>query len=142
MRQTWAIGVLCAGLAACSVPSPFDYKVPSIPAGPGNLVADRKACNEMYPPRLGSYAAHAGCVNAAIERDAIPFARYPDLVRLQERLRLKYSADIDRRALSPREGERRMADADALVEAAMRDRDTGRNGVAQHRVDRLEALLE
>ena len=71
-----------------------------------------------------------------------PFARYPDLVRLQEQLRVKYSAQIDRGALSPREGERKMTEADELVNAAIHDRDVGRREVADHRVDRLQAMLE
>ena len=134
MRRALAIGLLCGGLAACAVPV--------IPATPGNLSADRQACNEAYPPHVGNYLPHADCVNQAVERDAIPFARYPDLVRLQERLRTKYSAMIDRRALSPREGEHKMVEADEMVTAAMRDRDTGRREVADHRVDRLQAMLQ
>jgi hypothetical protein len=140
MRRIGAIVLLCLGLAACEVPSPFP--VPPLPTPPGNLAADRQACNQQFPPHIGNYLAHAQCVNAAVERDAIPFARYPDLVRLQEQLRIKYSADIDRGAISAREGERKMAQADELVNAAMRDRDVGRSVVADHRVDRLEAMLQ
>jgi len=140
MRRGLAVGLLCSGLAACSVPSPF--AVPSLPNPPGDLSADRQACNQQYPPRLGNYLPHAQCVNAAVERDAIPLARYPDIVRLQEQLRLKYSAQIDQQVISPRDGERKMAAADELVNAAIRDRDTGRQGVADHRVARLQAMLQ
>ena len=140
MRRLLAVGLLCGGLGACAVPSPF--AVPGLGTAPGDLAAERRACNEMYPPRVGNYLAHAQCVNAAVERDAIPYARYPDLVRLQEQLRVKYSALIDRGAISPREGQRNMTEADELINAAMRDRDTGRANVADHRVDRLEAMLQ
>ena len=134
MRQSLAIAVMCVSLAACAVPL--------FPSPPGDLAADRRACDQSYPRGVGSYLPHAQCVNAAIERDAIPFARYPDLVRLQEQLRVKYSAQIDRGALSPRDGERRMAEADQLVTATTHDRDVGRDAVADHRVDRLEAMLQ
>jgi hypothetical protein len=63
-------------------------------------------------------------------------------VQLQERLRLKYSGEIDRGVLSPREGERKMKAADELVEATIRDRDRGRQAVADQRVNRLQAMLE
>ena len=136
MRQALAIGLLCTGLAGCAAPM-FEP-----PAPPGNLTVDREACNRAYPPRLGDYLPHAQCVNEAVERDAIPFAHYPDLVRLQEQLRVKYSALIDQRALSPHDGERKMVDADEQVNAAIHDRDTGRREAADHRVDRLHAMLE
>ena len=35
-----------------------------------------------------------------------------------------------------------MAEADELVNAAMRDRDNGRREVADRRVDRLQSLLQ
>jgi hypothetical protein len=142
MRRNLAIVLLCGGLAACSVPSPFEGMVPPLGTPPGDLAADRAACNKTYPPRVGNYAAHAECVNAAVERDAIPYSRYPDLVRLQEQLRVKYSTQIDQGVLSPREGERRMTEADELVNGAIRDRDTGRATVADHRIDRLQAMLQ
>jgi hypothetical protein len=140
MRHIVAMAILCAGLAGCAVPSPF--AVPNLGAPPGDLAADRQACNKQFPERIGNYLPHAECVNAAVERDAIPTSRYPDIVRLQERLRVKYSGDIDRGVLSPREGQRRMTEADELVNAAMRDRDNGRREVADRRVDRLQTLLQ
>ena len=142
MRRTLAIGLLCVGLTGCGVSVPSPFAVPGLGEPPGNLAADRAACTKQFPERIGNYLPHAECVNAAVERDAIPFARYPDLVRLQEQLRVKYSAAIDKGALSPREGQRKMIEADDLVNAAMRDRDTGRHTVADHRVDRLQAMLQ
>jgi hypothetical protein len=140
MRRLLTTGLVCGALAACEIPSPFPH--PDLPSGPGALAADRAVCNKDYPPHIGNYLPHAQCVNAAVERDAIPFSRYPDLVRLQEQLRIKYSTLIDQRALSPREGERKMAEADELVSAAIHDRDVGRHTVADHRVVRLQAMLE
>ena len=140
MRRSLAVMLLCVGVAGCAVPSPFP--VPNLGAPPGDLTADRQACNKAYPPHIGNYLPHAQCVNEAVERDAIPFARHPDLMRMQEQLRVKYSALIDRGALSPREGEHKMIQADELVNAAMRDRDTGRREVADRRVDRLQTLLQ
>lgn len=140
MRHILAMAILCAGLAGCAVPSPF--AVPNLGAPPGDLAADRQVCNKQFPERIGNYLPHAECVNAAVERDAIPTSRHPDIVRLQEQLRVKYSGDIDRGVLSPREGQRRMAEADELVTAAMRDRDNGRREVADRRVDRLQTLLQ
>jgi hypothetical protein len=140
MRRLLTVGLMCGALAACEAPSPF--AVPGLPDAPGNLAAEREACNKQFPPHIGNYLPHAECVNAAVERDAIPFARYPDLVRLQERLRVKYSGLIDQRALSPREGEHKMVEADDLVNAAIRDRDRGRQQVADHRVTRLQAMLD
>lgn len=142
MRRGLAIAMMCGGLAACSLPSPFEPLVPVVPDVPGNLATDRRACDHAYPPHPGGYVAHAQCVNAAVERDAIPYARYPDLVRMQEQLRLKYSAQIDRGAISPHDGERKMAEADALVDSATRERDRGRPMVADRRVDRLQTLLQ
>jgi hypothetical protein len=116
MRQTLMIGLLlCAGLAACR---PGPALVPwQNPPPPGDLVADRRACNELYPPRIGNYAPHAECVNKAIERDAMPTARDPHLVYLQGQLRLKYSAQIDSGVITPRNGEQKMQQVDALVAA-------------------------
>jgi hypothetical protein len=137
MRRSLAVMLVCGGLAACAVPG-----APPIFTQPGDLAADRAACNQAYAARIGNYLPHAQCVNAAVERDAIPSARYPDLVRLQEQLRLKYSALIDQRVLSPREGERKMTAADAVASAALHDRDSGRSTGAEQHVGRLEAMLQ
>ena len=131
MGRKLAIGLLCAALASCVMPMP----------PPGDLSADRQACNNAYPPRVGNYLPHAECVNAAVERDAIPFARYPDLVRLQEQLRRKYSAQIDGGVLTAKAGARKMAEVDNMVTAAEHDRDIGRAAAADHRRDRIEAML-
>jgi hypothetical protein len=140
MRALLAISLLCGGLTACAIPSPF--AIPVIPGAPGDLAADRKACDQSYPAAPGNYLPHAQCVNAAVERDAIPYSRHPDLVRLQEQLRLKYSGMIDRGALSPQAGARKMAEADEIVNAAIRDSDYGRVAAAGHRRDRLEEMLQ
>lgn len=140
MRRLLTIGVVCGALAACAAPSPF--APPALPGPPGNLSADRADCTRQYPERIGNFLPHAQCVNMAVERDAIPFARYPDLVRLQERLRVKYSSLIDQRVLPVREGERKMAEADELVNAAIHDRDVGRQEVAERRLDRLQTMLQ
>jgi hypothetical protein len=102
---------------------------------------DRLACNTAYPPRIGNYLSHAECVNAAVERDAIPRARYPDLVRLQERLRISYSAQIDNGKITPKTGEGNMAEADQLVANATIERDAGRSEVADNQVARLDTIL-
>jgi hypothetical protein len=142
MRRTLAMGLICLGLAGCEVPSPFQDRVPGLPTPPGNLTADRDACNRQFPQHVGNYVPHAQCVNAAIERDSIPFARYPDLVRLQEQLRVKYSAEIDNGTLSPAAAERKMRFADEIVSDATHDRDIGRQTVADHRVYALQAMLQ
>jgi len=142
MRRSLAVMLICVGLAGCELPNPFQGMVPGIPNPPGNLAADRAACNKQFPERIGNYLPHAQCVNAAIERDSIPFERYPDLVRLQERLRVKYSTMIDAGTLSPAAAEHKMKIADEIVSAATRDRDIGRQSVADHRVYGLQAMLE
>jgi hypothetical protein len=144
MRRALTIVLLCAALTGCELPSPFQYKVPDLAAvaPPGDFAADRAKCDQQFPPRVGSYLAHAQCVNTAVEKDAVPFARYLDLVKLQEQLRIKYAALIDQGALSPPEGERKITEADELVDAAIHDRDVGRQAVADRRVDRLQAMLE
>ena len=48
-----------------------------------------RLAQEQYPQQIGNYLAHARCVNVAVERDVSPFARYPNIVHLQERLRVK-----------------------------------------------------
>lgn len=135
MQRHLAIALLCGSLAACAT-----FALPPLP--PGDLRADRRACNAMYPEKIGNYLPHAQCVNAAIERDAIPTERYPDLVRMQERLREKYSADIDGRAISPHAGARKMQEVDNLVAAATRERDARRAAAAERRLARLQAMLE
>jgi len=77
--RKFAIFLLCAGLLSCATPLP-----PT-----GDLRLDRQSCDKAHPPQVGNYVAHAKCVNAAMETDAIPRARYPDLIRLQEQFRLR-----------------------------------------------------
>src|SRR4051812_49000459 len=99
-----AIAALCAVVAGCVLP-PLT----------GDLRSAREACNRDYPRRTGNYLPNAECVNAAIERYALPTAPHPDLVRLQEEIRLSLSDKIDKRKMSVQIAERRMVRADRLV---------------------------
>ena len=108
---------------------------------PGDLRSARLACNAQYPHRTGNFLPHALCVNAAIEQYALPTARYPDLVRLQEEVRSRLSEKIDRRLISPQIGEHRMREADALVVEAERDRSSGRQKAAVGKIAAIEAML-
>ena len=121
---------LCALLAGCAF-GPFG----------GDLQSAREACNRAYPPRIGNYLPHADCVNAAVERYALPTARHPDLIRLQEEVRSALSDKVDRRRIGVRDGEHRMAEADRLITAAERDRDAGNNAAAARRVTTVEGML-
>ena len=124
------IGTFGALLAGCAF-GPFG----------GDLQSAREACNRTYPPRIGNYLAHADCVNAAVERYALPTARYPDLIRLQEEVRSALSDKVDRRRIGVRDGEHRMAEADRLITAAERDRDAGNNAAAARRLATVEGML-
>ena len=124
------ISVICVLLAGCALP-PLT----------GDLKSAREACNREYPRRIGNYLPHAHCVNAAIEAYALPTARHPDLLRLQEEVRASLSDRIDRRRLSVSAGERRMAEADRLVAAAERERDAGNDAAAARRVAAIEEML-
>jgi hypothetical protein len=128
-----AAGLGCALLAGCA---------PQFAGPPGEaLKSARLACNTEYPQRVGNYLRHARCVNDAIEQYAVPTAHHPDLVRLQADVREHLSAKIDRRAISPQTGEKHMHEADALVAAAERDRDAGKDSSARHHIATLEAML-
>jgi hypothetical protein len=124
------IGTLGALLAGCAF-GPFG----------GDLQSAREACNRTYPPRIGNYLPHADCVNAAVERFALPTARHPDLIRLQEEVRSALSDKVDRRRIGVREGEHRMAEADRLITAAERDRDAGNEKAASRRIAAIEEML-
>ncbi|MBV9860800.1 MAG: hypothetical protein JO267_01495 [Alphaproteobacteria bacterium] len=128
-------GLLGCVLASCTIPgavAPLQF---------GDLQSARAACNARYPARIGNYLPHASCVNEAVETFAIPSARYPDLVRLQEEVRSALSARIDRRTISPRAGERRMAEADRLINQAERDRDRLDETEANRRVAAIQAMM-
>jgi hypothetical protein len=133
MRRIAAAAATCAALGAC-VPLPGG-------ALPGDLQSARLGCNAQYPRRVGNYLPHALCVNEAVERYAMPTARYPDLVRRQEQARAILSERLDRRQISLKTGERRMREADSLVVAAERDRDAGKEAAARRRVAEIETLL-
>jgi len=126
-----AISILCALVAGC-VLAPL----------PGDLRSAREACNRQYPRRVGNYLPHAQCVNAAVERYALPTASHPDLLRLQEGLRATLSAKVDRRQISVSAAERRMAEADRMVAVAERERAAGlRANADEQAVDRVVQLL-
>lgn len=111
------------------------------PPASGDLKSARVACNTEYPRRVGNYLPHARCVNAAIERFAIPNAHHPDLVRLQAHIREELSGRIDKRMITASAGERRMREADTLVSEAARERDAGHDVAANRRTATLEAML-
>jgi hypothetical protein len=125
-----AMAALCVLAAGCVLP-PLT----------GDLKSAREACNRDYPRRIGNYLPHARCVNAAIEAYALPTARHPDLVRLQEEVRASLSDRIDRRRVSVAAGERRMAEVDRLVAAAERERDASDEKAANRRVAAIEQIL-
>jgi hypothetical protein len=133
MLRGMVIGAIFIVLTGC-VGGPF------APYG-GDLGAARKFCNQQYPKRVGNYLPHAACVNDAVERLAIPTARYPDLVRLQENARTSLSEKIDRRMISLQLGERKMAQADAGIAQAARDRDTGDEASARQRIGAINSIL-
>jgi hypothetical protein len=125
-----AMSILCALIVGCVGAPP-----------PGDLRSAREACNREYPRGVGNYVPHAQCVNAAVERYALPTVSHPDLIRLQERVRAALSDKIDRRQISVSAGERRMAEADRRVAAAERERDAGNDAAAARRVAAIEEML-
>jgi hypothetical protein len=149
MRRALIIGLVCGSIAGCMrpvppPPSPPRFATPAPPPGApavSDLRSARLACNTTYPAKIGNYLPHAECVNQAVEQYALPAARYPDLVQLQEQLRAKFSAQIDNGTLTPQAGEKQMAEVDTLVTAAEHDRDSGQTASADQRVGRLQALL-
>jgi hypothetical protein len=108
---------------------------------PGDLRNAREVCNREYPRRVGNYLPHAQCVNAAVERYALPTASSPDLIRLQGGVRAALSDKVDRRQISVSAAERRMAKADRLVAAAERERDAGNDAAAARRVAAMEEMV-
>ena len=149
MRHKLVVGLLCTGLVACAItppalippPAPVSLAKPMQAASSGDLAAERQACNTAYPAKIGNYLPHAECVNAAVERYALPTASHPDLIRLQEGVRAALSDKVDRRQISVSAGERRMAKADRLVAVAERERDAGNDAAAARRVAAIEEML-
>jgi hypothetical protein len=146
MRRVFAMGILCAGLAACALPIEGPPPIGAASGGPApalghDLQSARLACNEAYPAHVGNYLRHARCVNAAVERYALPGARYPDLTRLQEQVRMQLSARIDNRAISAHEGETQMAEADRAITAAEHDRNAAHDVAANEQIARVQAML-
>jgi hypothetical protein len=145
MRRTIAIGMFCGALAACAPPpagSQHASLAPPESAAPhADLRSARAACNDAYPAKIGNYLAHANCVNQAVEAYALPGARYPDLVRLQEEVRSRLSARIDDGTISAHDGERQMAQADRAIAEAERERDAADTAAADRHVAGIQALL-
>ncbi len=136
-----AVSTVCAVVAGCMLAAPpGDMRDTLVPL-PGDLRSAREACNREYPRRVGNYLPHAQCVNAAVERFALPTASHPDLIRLQAWVRAALSNKVDRRQISVTAGERRMAEADRLVAAAGRERDAGNDAAAARRVTAIEGIL-
>lgn len=127
------VAVLAIVLAAC-VGTQWE------PTG-DNLSDARQACDRQYPRRIGSYLPHAACVNDAIERLAIGRARYPDLVRLQEDVRVSLSDKIDAREITVQTAEHKMRRVDALVARASRDRDAGQETSANRHIATIDRIL-
>jgi hypothetical protein len=126
---TLLVGSLCLLATSCAAPPG------------GDLAQARQSCNQMYPERIGNYGPHANCVNAAVEQIAIPQSRHPDLVRVQERARSALSQSIDEQRTSPRDGQQVMANVDALINQAMRDRDAGDFAAADRRLAAIQEVL-
>ena len=151
MRRIFAVGLLCGSLGACALPPmggpPARYEpyAPSPLAAPtvqhDDLQSARQACNKTYPAQVGNYLAHANCVNEAIEHYAVKNSRYPDLLRLQEQVRSQLSARIDQHAISARDGEQQMVEADRAITAAQRERDAQHKDAADQHIARVEGML-
>jgi hypothetical protein len=148
MRRELFIGLLCGGLGACGVPRPEVLPRVSLEPPPaaavaqGDLHSARLACNTAYPAQIGNYAPHASCVNAAVERYALAGAPYPDLIQLQEQLRVQISARIDSKAISPQAGERQMAEADRAIDAAEQARNAAHPEAANQQITRLQTMVQ
>jgi hypothetical protein len=139
MRRIFLIGLVAGGLAACNIPSFMPEPDLGTPIPPGDFAGAVRAC---APPRVGGYLAHAQCVNTAEDNYRLPYSPYGDLIRLHQQLRLKFAAAIDNGAIPPAVGERKLAEIDDLIAAAMHDRDTDHAAVAEHRVEALQAMLQ
>jgi hypothetical protein len=133
MRRGAVIAAISIALAGCVGEQLAPYG--------GDLRTARQSCNQQYPRAIGSYLPHAACVNDAIERLVIPKARHPDLVRLQEKTRALLSEKIDRRKISAPTGERKMAQADALVAQAEHNREIRNEVGAQRCIAAINSIL-
>lgn len=87
----------------------------AVPAQQHALRAARQACNDQYPEQIGSYVLHARCVDGAINRLWLPYARDRDLVRLQQAARVALSARVDRHEITPEDAAVQMAEVDSRV---------------------------
>jgi len=141
MRRELAAVLLCSGLGACVTP-PAAAPPLAATAHRHTLETARLACNRKYPPQVGNFALHAKCVNAAVDRYALPGARYPDLLRLQEQVRSRLSSQIDGGAISREDGAQRMDEADKAIGEAERERSAARPDAAADQVARVQAMLK
>jgi hypothetical protein len=108
---------------------------------PGATLAEaRSACDARFPEKVGNYLAHAHCVNVAVEEFALQVARYPDLLRLQEQIRVRLSEQVDQGRISPQEGAAQMAQADHLMDEVSSRRDAADGDGAQRKLAVLEFM--
>jgi hypothetical protein len=145
MRRDLAILALCGGLGACVLVPPPPPPAPPPVAAPihrPTLQSARLLCNKKFPPEIGSYAAHAKCVNTAVDRYALPAARYPDLVRLQEQVRAQLSSRIDGRSISPQDGAQQMDEVDKAINQAEQERNMAHPTEANEQIARVQAILQ
>lgn len=147
------VAAACAALAACGgVQPPPRPALSPRPAAPppqvrgqfvpsGNTLAEaRTACDVRFPEKIGNYVAHAHCVNVAVEEFAVQTARYPDLLRFQEQIRVRLSEQIDQGKISPQEGAAQMGQADRLIDEVAARRDASDGDGAQRKLAVLEFM--
>jgi hypothetical protein len=130
------VGFFFAGIQLAGCAAVQDGAAPA-----GDLRSAREACNAQYPRKIGNYLPNALCVNAAVERYAMPSAPYPDLVRLQSQARAKLSEKVDERGISANTAAQRMVRVDALVAEAERDRQAGKKDAAARKIDEIETVI-
>jgi len=131
MSKVTIAGIVSVFLSGCALAPPIA----------GDLRSAREACNRQFPARVGNYLPHAHCVNVAIETYALAGAPHPDLLRLQMQVRATLSDKIDRRRISIQAGERRMIEADRLVAAAERERESGDERAVSRSIAAVERML-
>lgn len=77
------------------------------------MAAAKIDCDAKFPPMIGSYAAHARCINAAQNWVIRPLSPYPDLLAQGQTARLRLSEQVDRGQLDPGDLARLAAPEDA-----------------------------
>ena len=132
----------CAPVSVAPPPASVSSRPPPPSPPSGSLQEARAKCDAKYPALVGNYLAHTTCINAAIEHYALPTAPHPDLVQLQEEIRRTLSEKIDYGLRSPKAGESKMKEADALIAQIEQDREAGIEAAADRRLIRLRQFLE